>query len=112
MAIENTLFSIASPKASVNGAVLEQTVEMERTSDRQFFLPHKTRRRDIMTQEFFPEIQAATQALEKQIALTETEITQMKETMAGKKRLVRGWRKAIAAVSPRAAAPKKKAEVK
>ena len=37
-----------------------------------------------MTQEIFPEIQAATQALEKQMALTETEIDQMKETIAGK----------------------------
>jgi hypothetical protein len=62
-----------------------------------------------MTQEVFPEIQAATQALEKQIALTETEIDQMKQTMAGKKQLVKGWRKAIAAVSPKAAGQKKKA---
>jgi hypothetical protein len=53
-----------------------------------------------MTQEVFPEIQAATQALEKQIALTESEIDQMKETIACKKQLVRGWRKAIAAVRP------------
>jgi len=43
-----------------------------------------------MTQETFPEIQAATAALEKQITITEAEIVQMKETMAGKKRLVRG----------------------
>jgi hypothetical protein len=62
-----------------------------------------------MTQEIFPEIQAATQALEKQIALTETEIDQMKETIAGKKLLVRGWRKAIAAVGPKLAGHKKKA---
>jgi hypothetical protein len=41
-----------------------------------------------VTQEAFPEIQAATEALEKQIALTETEIDQMKETIAGKKQLV------------------------
>jgi hypothetical protein len=62
-----------------------------------------------MTQEVFPEIQAATQALEKQIALTETEIDQMKQTVAAKKQLVRGWRKAIAAVSPKTAGQKKKA---
>jgi 5-bromo-4-chloroindolyl phosphate hydrolysis protein len=62
-----------------------------------------------MTQETFPEIQAATQALEKQIELTETEIDQMKETIAGKKQLVRGWRKAIAEVSPKPPGQKKKA---
>jgi hypothetical protein len=54
-----------------------------------------------MTQEAFPEIQAATQALEKQIALTETEIDQMKQTITSKKELPSGWRKAIAAVSPK-----------
>ena len=54
-----------------------------------------------MTQEVFPEIQAATEALEKQIALTETEIDQMKETITSKKQLVKGWRKAIAAVNPK-----------
>lgn len=64
-----------------------------------------------MTQEVFPEIQAATQALEKQIALTETEIDHMKETIAGKKQLVKGWRKAISAVSPKPATQKKKAAV-
>ena len=58
-----------------------------------------------MTQETFPEVQAATAALEKQITLTETEIDQMKETIAGKKQLVKGWRRAIAAVVPK---PQKK----
>ena len=43
-----------------------------------------------MTQETFPEIQAATQALEKQITLTETEIDQLKEAIARLKQLVRG----------------------
>jgi hypothetical protein len=62
-----------------------------------------------MTQEVFPEIQAATQALEKQIAITEAEINQMKATIATKKDLVRGWRKAIAAVSPKQGAKKKTA---
>lgn len=56
-----------------------------------------------MTQEVFPEIQAATEALEKQIALTEIEIDQMKETIASKKQLVKGSRRAIAAVNPRPA---------
>ena len=62
-----------------------------------------------MTQEIFPEIQAATEALKKQIALTETEIDQMKEIIADKKQLVKGWRKAIAAVGPKPAGQKKKA---
>ncbi len=56
-----------------------------------------------MTQENFPEIQAATLALEKQIALTETEIDQMKQTITEKKRLVKGWRKAVAVVRPEGA---------
>jgi len=62
-----------------------------------------------MTQEVFPEIQAAKQALEKQIALTQTEIDQMKETIATKKQLVKGWRKAISAVSPKPTSQKSKA---
>ena len=62
-----------------------------------------------MTQEVFPEIQAATQALEKQIAVTETEIDQMKKPIASKKQLVRGWTKAISAVNPKPAGQKKKA---
>lgn len=62
-----------------------------------------------MTQETFPEIQAATAALEKQITITEAEIAQMKEATPGKKRLVRGWRKAISAVSPKPVGQKKKA---
>jgi hypothetical protein len=62
-----------------------------------------------MTQETFPEIQAATVALEKQIALTQTEIDQMEETIASKKQLVRGWRKAINAVNPKPSGQKRKA---
>jgi len=53
-----------------------------------------------MTQEVFPEIQTATQALEKQIALTETEMDQMKQAMDKKKEMIKGLRKAIAAVNP------------
>ena len=62
-----------------------------------------------MTQETFPEIQAATQALEQRISATEAEITQMKESIAGKNQLVRAWRKAISAVSPKPANQKKAA---
>lgn len=53
-----------------------------------------------MTQEVFPEIQAATAALEKRISLTEAEVVQMQEAVTEKKRLVKGWKKAIAAVKP------------
>ena len=62
-----------------------------------------------MTQELFPEIQAAAAALQKQITITEAEIGQMKETITEKKRLIKGWRKAIAAVSPKPAGQKSKA---
>jgi len=60
-----------------------------------------------MTQEVFPGIQAATQALEKQITVTEAEINPMKATIVTKKDLVRGWRKAIAAVTPKQEGKKK-----
>ena len=65
-----------------------------------------------MTQEVFPEIQAAAEALESRISLTETEIAEMKEAMKTKKALVRSWRKAVAAISPRQAAQKKRAGAK
>ena len=54
----------------------------------------------VMTQEVFPEIHAATQALQQRIALTEGEVSRMKEALAEKKRLIKGWKKAINAVSP------------
>ena len=60
-----------------------------------------------MNQETFPEIQAATEALEKRITLTEAEIDQMKQSIRTKKALVRTWQKGLAAFSPRPA--KKKA---
>jgi hypothetical protein len=60
-----------------------------------------------MTQDLFPEIQAAVKALENQITVTESEIVKMKESISEKKKLVRGWRKAVAAVSPRAGSKKK-----
>jgi len=53
-----------------------------------------------MTQAVFPEIQAATSALEQRVRLTEAEIAQMKETISEKKRLIKGLKKAIAAVRP------------
>lgn len=59
-----------------------------------------------MTHESFPEIQAAAEALEKRINLTETEIAQMKEGIKVKRTLLRSWRKALSAFTPRA--PKKK----
>jgi hypothetical protein len=60
-------------------------------------------------QQTFPEIEAAAQALEKRIAITETEMAQMKEDIAAKKRFVRSWRKALAAFSPATATKKKRA---
>ena len=62
-----------------------------------------------MTQEIFPEIQAATEALKARIALTETEVAQMKDGIKAKRELLRSWRKALAAFSPKRA-PKKPAE--
>ena len=47
-----------------------------------------------MTQEVFPEIHAATAALEKRIFLTEAEVDQMQEAVTEKKRLIQGWKKA------------------
>ncbi len=46
-----------------------------------------------MTQAVFPEIEAATQALEQIIATTESEIGQMKETITEKKQLIKGGEK-------------------
>ena len=46
-----------------------------------------------MTQEIFPEIQAAAEALKTRIALTETEVAQMKDGIKAKRELLRSWRK-------------------
>lgn len=54
----------------------------------------------MMTQEVFPEIQAATAALEQRISATKAQITQMNQSIAIKKRQIRAWRKAIKAVNP------------
>jgi uncharacterized coiled-coil protein SlyX len=61
-----------------------------------------------MPQEIFPEILAATEALEKRIALTEKEITEMKDVIGGKKQLVRALRKAVSAITPQTAPRKKR----
>jgi hypothetical protein len=62
-----------------------------------------------MTQGVFPEIQAATEALETRISLTEAEIAQMKDSIKAKKAMVRAWRKALAAFNPPLAPKTKKA---
>lgn len=61
-----------------------------------------------MTQTTFPEIQTAAEAIESRIALTEAEISQLKEDLKAKKGLVRAWRKALAAFTPAKAAAKKR----
>jgi len=58
-------------------------------------------------QQVFPEIQAAADALEKRVALTEAEIAQMKEDLKTKKALVKSWRKALAAFTARQGGSKK-----
>ena len=60
-------------------------------------------------QEVFPEIQAATDALASRIALTETEISQLKEVIQTKREQLRAWNKALNAFNPRRAAKKKRA---
>jgi hypothetical protein len=60
-----------------------------------------------MTQELFPEIEAAVKALENQITATETEIGDMKKAISDKKQLVRSWRKAVTAVNPTGSTKKK-----
>jgi DNA/RNA-binding domain of Phe-tRNA-synthetase-like protein len=62
-----------------------------------------------MNQELFPEIQVATQALETRIAITETEVAQLKQQVADKRQLLRAWRKALSAFGPKRAAPKQRA---
>jgi hypothetical protein len=61
-----------------------------------------------MTQDVFPEIQVATEALESRIAITEGEVAQLKEGIAAKRNLLRAWRKALASFNPKRAAPKKR----
>jgi hypothetical protein len=60
-----------------------------------------------MTQESFPEIQAAAEALESRLSITQSEIAEMKESIKTKKAFVRTWQKALATISPRPVAQKK-----
>ncbi len=62
-----------------------------------------------MTQTTFPEIQAATEALQSRIAITESEMAEMKQSIAAKRQLVRSLRKALAAFAPQRGARKKRA---
>ena len=61
-----------------------------------------------MPQDTVPEIQVATEALESRIAITEAEVTQMKEGIASKRDLLRCWRKALATFNPKRATSKKR----
>ena len=61
-----------------------------------------------MTQDVFPEIQVATEALESRIAITESEVAQLKEGIAAKRELLRSWRKALATFNPKRVAAKKR----
>ena len=62
-----------------------------------------------MTHEVFPEVQAATEALETRVALTEAEIAQLKDQVKTKKALVKSWRKALAAFNPKPPVQRKNA---
>ncbi len=62
-----------------------------------------------MSQDVFPEIQVATEALESRIAITEAEVAEMKEAIAGKREQLHSWRKALSTFNPKRAAPKKRA---
>jgi hypothetical protein len=65
-----------------------------------------------MSEEVFPEIQRATEALESRIAITESEVAQMKEAIGAKRVLLRSWRKALTAFNPKRASSKKRAAPK
>lgn len=65
-----------------------------------------------MPDELFPEIKLATEALESRIAITESEVSQMKGEIAAKRLLLRSWRKALATFNPRKSLPKKRAAAK
>ncbi len=60
-----------------------------------------------MNQLDFPEVQAATAAMQQRITLTESEIAHLKESITEKKKFVKGLKKAIAAVNPKPAGPRK-----
>ena len=61
-----------------------------------------------MTQTAFPEIQVATEALQSRVAITESEMAEMKQSIAVKRQLVRSLRKALAAFRAVATTKKKR----
>jgi predicted nucleic acid-binding Zn-ribbon protein len=61
-----------------------------------------------MTQEAFPEIQAAAEALKTRIGLTETEVAKMKDSIKANRELLRSWRKSLAAFNPKRLTAKKR----
>lgn len=63
-----------------------------------------------MTQEVFPEIKTAMEALQTRIAITESEMAQLKESVAAKRQLIRSWRKALVAFAPQTVTKKKRLE--
>jgi len=63
-----------------------------------------------MTAQTFTEIEAAKDALERQIILTEIEVAGLKQTIKERRKLIRSWRKAQSALSPPAAKKKMAAE--
>jgi hypothetical protein len=65
-----------------------------------------------MSEELLPELRVATEALESRIAITDGEVAEMKETIAGKRKLLRSLRKALATINPKRATPKKRAAPK
>jgi DNA/RNA-binding domain of Phe-tRNA-synthetase-like protein len=62
-----------------------------------------------VTQETFPEIQAATEALKSRILITEAEVAKMKDGIKANRELLRSWRKALAAFNPKKPSAKKRA---
>ena len=56
----------------------------------------------------FPEIQAATEALESRIKITEAEVAEMKEAIKTKRTFLKAWQKAVIAISAGSNTPKKK----
>ncbi len=62
-----------------------------------------------MIEQVFPEIQAAAEALESRIALTEAEVAEMKDGIKTRRSQLRAWRKALAAFDPKRTGVKKRA---
>lgn len=64
-----------------------------------------------MSEELLPELRIASEALESRIAITDSEVAQMKETIAGKRVLLRSLRKALASINPKRTASRKRVAV-